>query len=193
MTKAGSRLDREHTVLVIVDVQDRLAAAMTLRDRVVSRAQLLVEAASITGCPIVVTRQYPRGLGDVVTPLLDVLERVEAEGATVSPVEKLAFNCFAEETFAACIEAIGRRQLLVAGMETHICVTQTALAGLEQGFDIHVAADACCSREAYAHDVAVTRMSRAGVAVTTAESAAYELVSRAGTPEFKALLKAVKA
>jgi len=192
MSRAGSRLHRESTVLVIVDVQERLASAMAHKDRVVERVRLLVRAASITRCPVVVTRQYPQGLGDLVPAVLDAIAAAETEGTSVSYTDKVAFDCFAEPGFTAHIDRLGRTQLLIAGMESHICVTQTALAGLDHDLDVHVAADACCSRESAAHDISLTRLSRAGVVVTTAESAAYELVARAGTPEFKALLHAVK-
>lgn len=192
MGRGGGILRRESAILIIVDVQERLAAAMALRDRVAGRIRLLATAAAITGCPIVVTRQYPQGLGGLVDPVLDVIERTRAEGADVSTVDKVAFDCFAEPEFETHVDRLARRQMLIAGMESHICVAQTALSALERGFDVHVAADACCSRESDAHDLAVMRLSRAGAVATTAESAAYELVARAGTPEFKALLQAVK-
>jgi nicotinamidase-related amidase len=193
MDMTGSRLSRDTTVVVIVDMQERLAAAMSRRDEVAARVVLLCESASITGCPVILTRQYPQGLGDLVQPLVQAARRMEAAGQSVHRADKVAFDCFAEPDFVAALERTGRTQLLVAGMETHICVTQTTLAGLDRNLNVHVAADACCSREEYAHDMSLMRMSRAGAVITTAESAAYELVGAAGTAEFKALLQAVKA
>jgi len=193
MDVAGSRLDRANTVLVIVDVQDRLAAVMQRRDEVVARAVLLCESASITGCPVIVTRQYPKGLGDLVSQVAEVTGRMESNNGSVHVSDKVTFDCFAEPDFVAAFERTGRTQVLIAGMETHICVTQTALAALDRGLDVHVAADACCARDAYTHDISLVRLSRAGAVVTTAESAAYELVGKAGTPEFKELLRVVKA
>jgi len=192
MNGPASRLERSTTVLLIVDLQERLAAVMSRREVAVARTLLLAEAAAIVGCPIIATRQYPQGLGDVVGSLAEALGRLESQGAHVIRVDKLAFDCFAEPEFVEAFDSTGKKQVLISGMESHICVTQTALAALGADLDVHVAADACCSREAETHEVAMMRMSRAGIVITTAESAAYELVGRAGTPEFKALLRAVK-
>lgn len=192
MTGAASMLDRSSTALLVIDIQDRLATAMARREAVYAKTSLLIEVAAIVGCPVVVTRQYPAGLGDVVEPIAALIADKELEGLDVLRADKVAFDCFAEESFVDALESLGRRQLLIAGMESHICVTQTALSALERGFDAHVSADACCSREDASHDYAMSRLAHAGAAVTLAESAAYELIGRAGTPEFKALLRVVK-
>lgn len=193
MIPASSVLERGQGLLVVIDVQERLAAAMRYRDRVVTRASLLVRAAEIVGLPVVVTRQYPRGLGDLDESLAGTIADCEGTGCNVERVDKVDFNCFGESAFTHAVCVTGRRQLVLAGMETHICVTQTALAGLAEGFDVHVAADACCSRDDECHELALMRLAAAGSVITTAESAAYELVGRAGTDEFKALLAAVKS
>jgi nicotinamidase-related amidase len=192
MIPASGVLRRDSAVLVIVDVQERLAAAMERRDKVVSRCGLLARTAGIVGVPIIVTRQYPKGLGETEGPLLDAIETARADGAPVHGVDKVSFDCFAEEAFCDAVTGTGRGQLVIAGMETHICITQTALAGIAEGYDVHVAADACCSREQENHDYALARLGHAGVVITTCESAAYELVGRAGTDEFRALLQVVK-
>lgn len=179
-------------MLLIIDVQEKLAAAMSRRDHVVARTSLLVRAASITGVPIVVTRQYPRGLGDTEPVLATALRTASENGLAVTCIDKVTFDCFAEPDFTQAVCGRGAGQLLIAGMETHICVAQTALAGLREGFDVHVVADACCSREDEAHELALTRLAHAGAVITTAESVAYELVGQAGTPEFKSLLEVVK-
>ncbi len=181
------------SVLVVIDVQDKLAVAMERVDAVIASIGLLVRGAAIVGAPIIVTRQYPQGLGDTHAGVARVLEEVSAQGATVRVVDKMSFDCFAEEGFAEAVSDTGRKQLLVAGMETHICVTQTVLAGLGAGYDVHVAADACCSRERDSHDVALKRLTAAGSVASVSESVVYELIGRAGTPEFKRLLAAVKA
>lgn len=186
-------LQRERAALVVIDIQERLAAAMPHRERVIARTRLLIATASIVGVPVIATRQYPRGLGELEPDLIAALEESDSQGNAAARVDKVAFDCFAEPEFSSALVAAGRTQLLIAGMETHICVCQTALAGLKQGLDIHVAADACCSRDDSNHDLAITRLAHAGAVVTTAESAAYELVGKAGTDEFKALLGAVKA
>lgn len=193
MRDVPSILAREDTVVVVVDVQERLAAAMDSRDTVVERVKLVTSAASITGCPIIVTRQYPKGLGDVVDDLSGHLDALRDEGATVLSADKVSFDCFAEPEFEVAVERLGRRQLVITGMETHICVTQTALSALARGVAVHVVADGCCSRDSENHKVALERLRHAGAIVTTAESVAYELVAAAGTPEFKRLLAVVKS
>jgi len=189
---ASSVLVRQDAALVLIDMQERLAAAMDRRGLVLRRAALLLRAASIVGVPVIVTRQYPRGLGDTEPELREVLAEVGEAGAAPATVDKVSFDCFSESAFCDAVAATGRRQLLLVGMETHICIAQTALAGLREGFDVHVAGDACCSRDDEHHQLALARLGNAGAVLTTSESAAYELVGEAGTDEFKALLKAVK-
>ena len=193
MIPAASKADRRACALVVVDIQQRLAAAMHRRDQVVDRAVLLIRTAEILGVPVVATRQHPKGLGEFESPVAEALERARGAGVPVTVVDKLAFDCFAEECFCDAVVATGMRQLVVVGMESHICVAQTALSGLREGYDVHVAADGCCSRLAEHHDLALARLSGAGAVLTTSESVAYELVERAGTDEFKRLLVAVKA
>lgn len=193
MIPAMSKLERETASLVIIDVQERLAAVMPSREQVLSRAGLVVRAAGIVGAPVLVTRQYPKGLGDTEPVLAAVIGEQQGSDPTAWAVDKVTFDCFEEPAFVDALCATSRRQLVLAGMETHICVTQTALSALREGFDVHVVADACCSRDSLCHEYALRRLVAAGVVLTTAESVAYELVGHAGTPEFKRLLEAVKA
>jgi nicotinamidase-related amidase len=186
----ASVADRSRAVLVIVDIQERLAAAMERREEVLQRTSLLAGAARIVGIPVVVTRQYPRGLGDIEQALAD--ELAEWDESKVHRVDKMTFDCFGQESFGEALSNLGRDQLVFAGMESHICVTQTALAALRAGMDVHVAADACCSRDEVLHGVAMSRLTHAGATITCAESVAYELVGCAGTDEFRALLAVVK-
>ncbi len=185
-------LDRADAVLVVVDIQDRLAAAMSARDSVVSATCRLIRTAELVGLPIVVTRQYPKGLGDTVRELEELLVSVAERGVRVHGIDKTAFCCAAEHGFQEALAATGRRQVVLVGMETHICVTQTALALVSEGLRVQVVADACCSRDIANHLSALERMRAAGVVVTVSESAMYELVERAGTDEFKGLLAIVK-
>lgn len=192
MIPAMSKLDRKAASLVVIDVQERLAAAMPSRERVLSRAGLAVRAAGIVGAPVLVTRQYPQGLGDTEPELVAMIAERQGSDPTVRTVDKVTFDCFEESSFVKAVCSTPRRQLVVFGMETHICITQTALSALHEGFDVHVVADACCSRDEVCHEYALRRLVAAGAVLTTAESVAYELVGRAGTPEFKQLLEVVK-
>lgn len=185
-------VDRSDLVLVVIDVQERLAVAVEGAEEVVAATGRLVRCAALVGAPIVVTRQYPKGLGGTVPALEGVLADVRAAGAAVAQVDKSAFCCGAEEPFREALAATGRRQAVIVGMETHICVAQSALALLGDGFRVQVAADACGARDGRNHTVALDRMRAAGAVVTTSESVMYEAVGRAGTPEFKALLEIVK-
>lgn len=192
MIPAATVLRREDAVLVVVDIQERLAAAMSRREQVIARSGLLIRVAPIVGMPVLVTRQYPKGLGDLEPDLITALDQSASDGAVIEHVDKVHFDCFAESSFCDALLATGRKQMLLVGMETHICVTQTALAGLSEGMDVHVAGDACCSRSDEHHHLALQRLSHAGAVVTSSESAAYELVGCAGTDEFRALLSVVK-
>jgi len=184
-------IDRDDLVVLVVDVQDRLAAAMEHRDATMAAIVRLIRVAALVGAPIVVTRQYPEGLGGTVPEVEAALE--EASGVVpVGIVDKTAFCACSEPEFSAVLEVSGRRQVAVVGMETHICVTQTALALVAAGYRVHVVEDACCSRRARDHGTALARLQAHGVTVTCAESLMYEAVGRAATPEFKRLLAVVK-
>jgi len=187
-----SRIERDTAVIVVVDVQLRLAAAMAERERVLDRCAKLIGLASIVEMPVIVTRQYPAGLGDIEPALAGALETAEQEGTTVHRADKVAFCCLKEPAFREALVATGRGQVVLAGMETHICIAQTAIALLEEGFDVHVAADAVCSRRDSDHATALARMGAAGANLTVAESVMYEAVGCAGTDEFKRLLALVK-
>ncbi len=177
--------DRVDAVLIVVDVQDRLAETMARRDEVVATAAMLIQAARLLGMPVLVTRQYPEGLGDTVPELREVL-------GEHAPLDKTVFCCRSDEAFSDALADTWRGQVILVGMEAHICVAQTALALVEDGYRVHVVADAVCSRRDSDRDIALERMRYAGVAVTTAEAVVYELLGESGTEEFKAVLAMVK-
>lgn len=192
MPDLASVARREDALLVVVDVQDRLAAVMDRREAVVRSVVRLVKTAALVGVPIVVTRQYPEGLGDTDPAIAQAVAAVEADGHSVFHADKVAFDCFGDSAFAGIVSASGRSQLILVGMETHICITQTALHALRSGLEVQVAAEACCSRKADAHSLALDRMRAAGAGVSSVESVMYELVGAAGTDEFRNLLRIVK-
>lgn len=177
--------DRVDAVLVVVDMQDRLAAVMPERDEVVATAVMLVRAARLLGVPVLVTRQYPEGLGDTVPELREALD-------VHTPIDKSVFCCRSDEGFSDLLADTWRGQVILIGMEAHICIAQTALALLEDGYRVHVVADAVCSRTERDSEIALERLRHAGVAVTSAESVLYEVLGESGTEEFKAVLALVK-
>lgn len=179
-------IDASDAVLVVVDVQDRLAASMSRRDDVVRTIERVVRVADVLELPVVFTEQYPRGLGATVEALRAVLD------GAVGPVEKLTFDCCEEPAFLDALATIGRRQVVLAGMETHICVAQTALHLLAEGYRVQVMADAVCSANGLDHDIALARLRSAGVEVTTSQAVIYEATGAAGTERFRRVLDLVK-
>jgi nicotinamidase-related amidase len=182
---------RASIVLVVVDVQEKLTVAMGRREQVVAAIVRMVRFAELIGAPIVVTRQYPDGLGDTVPEVAAALAEA-AKTVKVSVVDKMSFCACDEPAFLEALYDTARSQAVIVGMETHICVTQTALTLAKKTYPVQVVADACCSRRDDDHAVALDRMRSADVVVTTSESIMYEAVSRAGTDEFKRLLAIVK-
>lgn len=177
--------DRVDAVLVVVDVQDRLADAMPRRDEVVATAAMLVRSARLLGMPVLVTRQYPEGLGDIVPELRAVL-------GEYTPIDKTVFCCRSDKGFSGELADTWRGQVILVGMEAHICIAQTALALVEDGYRVHVVADAVCSRRDSDCEIALERLRYAGAAVTTSEAVLYEALGEAGTEEFRAVLTMVK-
>lgn len=170
------------SVLVIVDLQDRLAAAM---DSVVFQALsmnagILIKAARALGVPVLSTEQYPKGLGRTVPALSALLP-------AAPPFEKTCFSCAADESFLGALRAAGKTQVVIAGIETHVCVLQSALQLRSTGCEVFVVEDACCSRNAANHVNAMHRLRAAGVIVTNTESVVFEWLRDARNAEFKAI------
>jgi nicotinamidase-related amidase len=184
-------IDREDFVLIVVDVQEKLVASMDRRESVIAAVVRLVKAAALIGAPIVVTRQYPAGLGDTAAQVTGALSEA-GEKVAVAVIDKLSFCACDEPSFLLALEATGRRQAVIAGMETHICVVQTALALTAHGFRVQVVEDACCSRRERDHATALARLRTQRVTVTSAESVMYEAAGFAGSDEFRRLLQIVK-
>lgn len=181
----GSAIGREDAVVVVVDVQDRLAAAMPRRAETVAAARMLVQGAGELGVPVIATRQYPQGIGEIVPEIAEAL-------GDARTIDKMSFDCMAEPAFVEALRGFGRRQAVLCGMEAHICITQTALSMAAAGLEPVVVADAVCSRRDFDRDVALDRLRHHGVEVVTAEQALYEMLGRAGTEEFKRVLAIVK-
>jgi nicotinamidase-related amidase len=184
---AGTLLDPARAVLVVVDLQEKLLPAIDGRERVLRNSLLLLRLAHVLELPVVLTTQYRKGLGETVPEIT-----LAAPG--IAPLDKVAFGCFGSPEFVARIAALDvRDQLVVAGIESHICVAQTVLGALAKGFTVHVAADAVGSRTAENSAVGLRRMEAAGAVVTTAEMAIYELLGRSDAAAFKAMLPHLRA
>ncbi len=166
-------LERDRAALVVVDVQEGFRPYSSF-DRVASSAGTLVKAARVLELPTLATEQYPKGLGSTAPEV-----SLEDEPR----IEKTVFSAARAEGF----DLQGRDQAIVCGIETHVCVSQTVLDLLDRGVQVHVPADAVGSRHEVDYDRGLERLERAGAVVTTVEAALFELLERAGTPEFKAV------
>jgi len=180
--------DRDHSVLLVVDIQERLLGAFPedVRDALVKRSSVLVDAARILGIPIVASEQYVKGLGPTVSSIRDRLP------SSVTPAEKTVFSSARSPEFRAALDATGRRQAVICGIESHVCVLQTAVDLAAEGYEVSVAADAVGSRRESDRDRGLALMERAGVLVGTTETFIFRWLERAGTPEFKQIAPLIK-
>lgn len=175
----------EQSLLVIVDCQDRLWKIIDGASELEARIPLLLRGAALLGVPALVTEQYPQGLGSTVS--------VIAEAAGEAPVvTKTTFSCWGEEAFRAAVRERDRTTLVLCGIETHVCVLQTALDALAAGFDVQVASDAVGSRFAANRETGLARLGAAGVTVTCVESLLFEWMERSDRDEFKAVSALLK-
>jgi nicotinamidase-related amidase len=185
-----SGLSRSRAALLVVDIQERLVSVMPadpLAD-VLRNTAILIAAADRLGLPIVVSQQYPRGLGPTAKPIDDAL----APARLVQRFDKLEFSAVAAPAFAALAPTLGRDQWIVCGMETHVCVYQTARDLVARGWAAHVCADAVCSRTGMNRELGLGLMERAGALITSTEICVFDLLGRAGSDEFRALSKVIK-
>jgi len=184
---ARQRLQRQDCALLVIDIQEKLLPPIHERERLVRNAQLLLRLAKILELPTIATTQYARGLGAVVPAIASLLPSTAAS-------DKLEFSCFSNQDFSDALKerAKNRNTLLLCGMETHICVMQTALGALDAGYLIHVAADAVGSRSEFNWKIGLERMREAGALISSTETIIYELLGGSGTPEFKQMLPHLK-
>ncbi|MCD8330483.1 MAG: isochorismatase family protein [Lachnospiraceae bacterium] len=186
MSDIPKRLEREKTQAVMIDMQERLLPAMERQAEVREKTEMLLRGLQILEIPVTVTQQYTRGLGPTE-------ERLREAAGTEAYVEKLSFSCFLEPAFREALEAHpGRKAVLLFGVETHVCVLQTVLDLLASGRDVFVVCDCVDSRCRSDREVALRRMEAAGTVLTTAESALFELLGRAGSDTFRSISKLVK-
>lgn len=176
----------ERTALVVVDLQEKLLPAIDGQEAVVANSVLLLRLARALDLPVVLTTQYRRGLGPTVPSVLEAARFAD-------PLDKTSFGCFGDEAFRERLGALsGRDQLLVSGVEAHICVAQTVLGALSHGYAVHVASDAVSSRRPGNREVGLHRMERAGAVLSSTEMAVYELLGRSDSRAFEQMLPYLK-
>lgn len=179
------RLERGRCVLAVVDVQEAFRPAVIDFDEVARNVGVLVQAARVLDIPVLVTEQYPKGLGSTVPEVSRHLDGLE-------PIEKVCFSAAEADGFAESLSKSKRDQVLLCGIESHVCVNQTADDLLRGGSEVHVVRDAVSSRTEENRDLGLRKMERAGAVVTSVETALFELLGAAGTPEFKEIQKLIK-
>ena len=176
-------LTKEKAVLVVIDVQEKLVPAMDERvcGQLVGHINMLIEAFQAMDLPVIATEQYPRGLGNTIGELRAATEQ--------QCVEKIAFSCAGEPNFIAALEKTGAKQVVLVGMEAHVCVYQTLIDLLDRGYIVHLVRDAICSRFKSDYQTVIAMAPQMGAVLTTTETALFQLVGVAGSADFKLVSK----
>ena len=184
---ARQALEAERCALVVVDIQEKLLPPIFHKEQLVRNAKLLIRAARVLKIPAIVSTQYAKGLGGTVPEVASLLPETEA-------IDKNLFSCFGSEAFCTLLKRLpgNRNTLLLCGMESHICVTQTALAALRDGYIVHVASDAVSSRTEWNWKIGLERMRSAGAVISSTEMMIYELMRSSASPAFKEMLPYLK-
>ncbi|HUB02826.1 MAG TPA: hydrolase [Terriglobales bacterium] len=176
-------LEPEQCALIVIDIQEKLLPPIWEKERLVRNAQLLIRLAGILKIPSLVSTQYSKGLGNTVPEVASLIPDTPS-------VDKLMFSCFGSDAFCSLMKRLPgqRTTVLLCGMETHICVMQTALGALREGYLVHVASDAVSSRTELNWRIGLERMRAAGAILSSTEMMTYELLRSSGAPAFKELL-----
>jgi nicotinamidase-related amidase len=177
----------ERCALIVVDIQEKLLPPIFEKERLVRNAQLLIRLAGVLKIPTLLSTQYSRGLGNTVPGIASLLPDTD-------PIEKSVFSCFGSDVFCSALKRLpGNRSIVIlCGMESHICVAQTALAALREGYLVHVASDAVSSRTEWNWKIGLDRMRAGGAVISSTEMVIYEALGSAGTPAFRDMLKYLK-
>jgi hypothetical protein len=178
-------IERSNSLLLVGDIQARLMPAIHQAEMVELGAVILLDAAAQLGIPRMISEQYPKGLGGTI-PV------VAAAAPDIAPLPKITFSCAADAGIAAAIKASGRRQIVLAGAEAHVCVLQTALGFKTDGYDVVIVADATSSRRPESKTIALRRAAQAGITIATVEMVLFEWLGQAGTEEFRAISRLIK-
>lgn len=178
-------LSREDSALIIIDVQEKLFPYVLDQLNLQKKIEMLAKTAGLLKLPMILTEHYPKGLGRTIPAIANLIN-------SAVKIEKTSFGCCGDNGFNDALKKSGKQKLIISGIEAHICVAQTAIGLKNKGFDVYLAADAISSRDRFDMQVAIERMRRQGIVVTTAEAVMYELMQDASDPLFKEFLKIVK-
>jgi len=180
-------LNRENTVLLIVDIQDKLAAAMddNMLDTVVTNNEILISGFNKMEIPVIESVQYPKGLGDTLSDLKKLLK-------PKYKIEKQTFSCATDNGFIDFLKNNSIKSVVISGMEAHVCILQTAIDLLNLGYAVHIVADAVISRNDFNWEIGIDYMQKAGAMITVTEIVLFQLLKSSTAPEFKYISEAVK-
>lgn len=184
MKRYSKLLDRNKSALLIIDVQERILGVMNNKEFFLENIIKLIKGIKVLDVPIFLTEQYPKGLGETISEIKSELEN--------SAIQKMSFSCFGAENLFQELINKNISQVILCGIESHVCVMQTALDLIENGFQVNLAADAVTSRKISDYQIAIERMRVNGVEITSTESILFELLNVCGTEEFKSVSKIVK-
>lgn len=176
-------MDKNNSLLLIIDVQEHLAPVMDSPRQVISNCSKLISVAKKMNVPFIITEQYPKGLGPTMFDLR------QAAGEDAKYFSKLHFSCAKEPEIMKAVEESGKKQIIIAGAETHICITQTAIELKHLGYEVFVVSNASSSRDAVQNVLGLQRMSKNGIDIVTTEMVLFEWLEQAGTDEFKEISK----
>jgi len=184
---ARTPLEADRCTLLVVDIHEKLLPPIFQKEQLIRNSQLLIRLAGILKLPALMTTQYAKGLGATVPEIASLLPETQA-------IDKQMFSCFGSDVFCSLLKRLpgNRNTVLLCGMESHICVTQTALAALREGYIVHVASDAVSSRSEWNWKIGLDRMRAAGAVISSTEMIIYELLRSSGAPAFKELLPCLK-
>jgi len=174
-----------NTALIVIDVQEKLARVMHEKERFLENLQKLIQGAQALGIPIILTEQNPQGLGLTVPEVANLIPNLQ-------PIAKFSFSCCGDQRFVQELTALHRKQVLLAGIETHVCIYQTSLDLLSQGYEVQIVADAVASRTAENKDIGLEKTKNEGASLTSTETALFELLKVAEGEKFKEIIKIVK-
>ena len=180
-----SFLDIENTFLLIIDMQEKLWRVMYEKEKILDNLQRLIRGTQVLDIPIVMTEQYPQGLGPTIPEVVSLLPNIK-------PIAKVSFSCCGDKNILGELEGVNRRQVLITGIESHVCVYQTAIDLLNSGYEVQTVTDCISSRTSENRELGLKRMNQSGAVLTGVEMVLFELLKVAEGDKFKAISKIVK-
>lgn len=175
----------EDAVAMVIDIQEKLVPAIHNKDEVVQKNVQLLNGLKAVGCPVIFTQQYTKGLGMTVPELVETQDNFQY-------LEKMTYSCLDTQEIKDALEKLGKKTVIISGLETHICVMQTVRDLIAEGYQVYLIADAISSRTEFNYQIGMERMKQEGAVISSVESVLFELLVKAGTPEFKVISKLIK-